>query len=370
MDLRKLHKEYLKHEENNFVIESAGWLGNDRRINAGTRRKFYRNYYRTSFFHFLKEVKDIIHSPSPFDFILKGRGDDWNLLQYLIFLKGKGVIKVKKSGEISGSKQLKDIIPVPQSEEEITRTIEKKLGTKINPDASVLDLVGNFTKFNPKGNWDQLPISQGSAVFTVKKILDYLPLHEHFLFIGDDDFISFFLALADPKTESLVIDADDELLSSINLLASKFKLGIETKKVDLRNSPALKGRFTGFLCNPPYTEEGATSFLGYGVDQLGNDGGNVFLTIDTENIGNRSLFLQDFFTRKNLVIQEIITEKIKYPFLKLHAEDDDCFKEMKKMFDEKVITGNPKLGADLWIFGYIPFKVERLQKSKSLYRYL
>ncbi len=370
MDFKRLHKEFLKYEEKNFIKDSVKWLGNNARTSIETRKKFYKNYYRTSFFGFLRQVKSIIHSPSPFNLIVKGRSDDWNLLQYLTFLKESGVIKVQRNGKVIGHKDLKDLIPAPYSEEEITKRIEKKLKVKIDPDASVLDFVGQFTDFNPKGNWDQMPVSQGSAIFTIKKILDHLPLYDKFLFIGDDDFMSFFLGIVEPKVGSLVIDADSDLLSSINDLSSRFKLGIETRNIDLRKKPSLKGRFTGFLCNPPYTEEGATGFLGYGVDQLGLDGGVVFLTVGNANIRNRNLFMQKFFTQRNLVIREMITEKITYPFLKLHSEDETCFNEMKELFDEKVITGNSKLGADLWIFDYLPFKVERLKKSESLYRYL
>ncbi len=369
-ELRKLYKEYLKYEEEVFIKESAKWLGNDARISDETRRKFYRNYYRVSFFGFLKKVKDVIHSPSPFDLVSKGEGDDWSLLQSLNFLKGKELIRVRRDGRVIGNKELKDAIPAPQSEEEIIRRIERKLKAKIDPDSSVLDLVGRFADFEPKGDWDQMPISQASAVFTVKKILDYLPLHEKFLFIGDDDFVSVLLSLAEPKTGSLVIDADKDLLLSIGSIASRFKLGIETRSVDLRKRPPIKGNFTGFLCNPPYTEEGATWFVDYGLDRLGPDGGFVFLTVGSENIGNRSLFMQRFFTQRNLIMKEMIAGRIEYPFKMLHPEDEISLEGMKKLFNDDVIAGKPKLGANLWIFNHVPFKVERLPKSGSLYRYM
>ena len=367
-DLRRLYKEYLKYEERSFIKDSIGWLGNNKKITTETKRRIYKNYHRASFFQFLKNLKDIIYSPSPFDFITKGTSDDWGLFQYLSFLKEKGVIKISRNGRITEIKGLKEMIPAPQSEEEIIEKIERKF--KINNSASVLDLFGEFTDFKPKGNWDQMPISQGSAIFIVKKILDYLPLYGKFLFIGDDDFISVLLGLAEPKSRSFVIDADKDLLNSINLLTSRFKLGIETKNVDLRKRPLLNGCFTGFLCNPPYTEEGSTSFLSYGLDQLGSDGGSVFLAIGTQDIGNRAIFMQRFFTQRNLIIKEMITERIKYPFLNLHPEDETCFQKMKTLFNQEVITKNPKLGADLLIFNYIPFKIERISKSRSLYRYL
>jgi hypothetical protein len=54
----------------------------------------------------------------------------------------------------------------------------------------------------------------------------------------------------------------------------------------------------------------------------------------------------------------------------IHKEDYDCFTEMNKFFDSNTIKKNPKLGADLWIFDYVPFKIKRLLKSNLLYRYL
>jgi hypothetical protein len=366
IDLKRLHKEYLKYEEKSFLKDSADWLGG-KNISTSKKKEIYKNYYRNSLSFFLKKIKDIIYSESAFNFIYRGRGDDWDLLQYISFLDEKKLIKINKNGKVDGSIGLKKLLPKPIQEEEIINIIEKKLKTKIVSNNSVLDLVDGFT---PKKELDQMPISQESAIFTVKKILDYLPDYKDFLFVGDDDFISLLLSLVDARIPSLVVDADKELLFKIKQLSGKLNLKIKTKEIDLRKKVKLKKTFSGFLCNPPYTEEGVSRFVEYGLSHLGVDGGVVFLTFDTENIGNRQLFLQKFFSNKNLVIQEIISEKIKYPFIMIHKEDYDCFTEMNKFFDSNTIKKNPKLGADLWIFDYVPFKIKRLLKSNLLYRYL
>lgn len=142
-------------------------------------------------------------------------------------------------------------MPKPQTEKEIKEKIEKKLKVKVKKRDFVVDLFKKFQAFKVKSGFDQMPISQGSAIFVVRKILEKMPFNNRFLFIGDDDFISVILTLVSPKIECLVVDIDDQLLNCINSLASQFNLKIKTKKIDLTKNkkPVLGGKFTGFLTN-------------------------------------------------------------------------------------------------------------------------
>ena len=200
--------------------------------------------------------------------------------------------------------------------------------------------------------------------------MEYLPLTKKFLFVGDDDFVSVILGLASPDIESTVVDVDEQLLNCLNLLSFKFNLKIKTQKIDIQKEKFLGEKFIGFLTNPAYTEEGAKEFLKFGISQLGEDGGFCFLEIGDEAIGNRFLFLQDFFVKKNLIIKELISNKICYPWFLIQKEDKLIYERLRAMLDEKVIKKSPKLSASLYIFDYLPFKVKKLKLKTPIYSYL
>jgi len=338
--------------------------------------EFFDNYYKIPFLSFLRDIKDIIYSKTAYDFVLSNSSEDWKLWPYLKFLEKERIIKVKKSGIVSLlKKDIIKVIPKPQTENEIKEKIKKKLKTRVEEEESVVNLFKKFRDFKTKAKWDQMPISQGSAIFVTKKILEKIPLNKKFLFVGDDDFISVILGIVEPNIESLVIDADEELLNCLNILAKKFNLRIETRKIDIRKEKAphqnFGGGFIGFLTNPVYTEAGVKEFVKYGKEQLGEDGGIIFLEVGDEAIGNRFLFLQDFFTKNNFIINEIITEKVFYPYIELYREDKEILKRLSSVgIDEKVIKNSPKLAASLWIFEYLPQKPERVKFKKPIYAYL
>jgi predicted methyltransferase len=255
--------------------------------------------------------------------------------------------------------------PKPREEKEIKEIVEKKLKMKLPS-----SFPSNFP-FGAKtiAKYDQLPISVSSAIFLVKKILEYLPLNKKFLFIGDDDLVSLYLSLTEPNIESLVVDIDEKLLLKIKEISKKFGLKIETRKIDLTKEKKLKENFIGFLTSPVYTFEGVKGFVEFGINQFGKDGGYGFLNLADEAIGNRILFLEEFFFQRNLQIEEIVKGKVFYPWRMTHPEDRVMFRRLKNFFDPKVIKKSPIIGASLWIFNYIPFKVPRPQKQ-PFYAYL
>ncbi|MFQ6049670.1 MAG: bis-aminopropyl spermidine synthase family protein [Candidatus Paceibacterales bacterium] len=370
--LRKLYKKFLDFDKNYYFRDVKTWFGvGELRLNKKILKEFYENYQKISFLEFLGDVKDIIYSKNVFDFIVKNATEDWDLWCYLKFLEKEKIIKVKKKGKITVlRKEILKIIPKPQKEKEIKRKIERKLKIKIREKEPVINLFKKFQDFKVKAKWDQMPISQGSAIFITEKILENIPLNKKFLFVGDDDFVSVILTLADSSIECKVVDIDEQLLECINLLSSKFNLKIETKKVDIRKEKVLGEKFIGFLTNPCYTEAGVKEFVKFGKNQLGKDGGIGFLEVGGEDIENRFLFLQDFFTKNNLIIEEIISKKIYYPYIMLHKEDKEIFRRLSLMIDEKVIKKSPKLGASLYIFEYLPFKPKRVKFKKPIYAYL
>ena len=373
-ELRKIYNRFLDFDRFNFFVDAKKHNTSLKGLKLSKKilGEFYDNYYKVSFLTFVQNIKTIIYSKNAFDFIVKKSLEDWDLWCYLEFLEKEKIIKVKKNGKVSILKnEIIKIIPKPQSEKEIKEKIERKLKIKIKEEEPVINLFKKFQDFKVKAKWDQMPISQGSAIFVTKKILENLPLNKKFLLVGDDDFISVLLTFANPNLECLVIDIDQQLLDCINLLSSKFNLKIKTKKVDLRKEKVLGEKFIGFLTNPIYTEAGVKTFVKYGKNQLGEDGGIGFLEVGDEAIGNRFLFLQDFFTKNNLVIKELISNQIYYPYIMLYKEDKEILRRLSLIgIDEKVIKKSPKLGASLYIFQYLPFKPKRVKFKKPIYAYL
>ncbi len=371
--LRNLYKKFLKLEKEYFFRDAKKHSTSLKHLKLSDKvlDDFYKNYYKVPFLTFLKNTKQIIYSKNVFDFIVKEASEDWDLYRYLKLLTNEKIIKISRNGNVLLlKKEIKKTIPQPQTSREIKEKISKKLKVKIKDKEPVINLFKRFDAFKVKAKWDQMPISTESAFFVAEKILDKLPLNEKFLLVGDDDFISVILTLAEPTIECLVIDADEQLLKCINILASKFNLKIKTKKIDLSKQKSLGEKFTGFLANPVYTEQGVKEFVKFGINQLGKDGGMVFLEVGDEAIGNRFLFLQEFFAKNNLILNELIPNKVYYPHIMLYKEDKVILNRLSTFIDKKVIEKSPKLGASLYVFDYLPFRPKRIKFKKPFYAYL
>ena len=366
-ELEKLYLKFLKFEEKHLAKDVKFWFGvKEMKPTDQQIKKNIRCYGRESFLNFLKNIKDIIYSEAVLKLVLIWSTDQWPLYYYLQFLKKEKIISLKKNGKIELlRKDFLKIFPRPKEEKEIKEILEKKLKMKLSLEAPT-----NYPfKTKVFAQYDQLPISISSTIFVVKKILDYLPLNKKFLFIGDDDLVSVYLSLTEPNIESLVIDIDEELLGKIRELAKKFNLKIKTQKVNILKKKKLKENFIGFLTSPVYTFEGVKGFVNFGVNQLGKGGGYGFLNLGDESIGARILFLEKFFFEKKLKIEEIISGKVYYPWRITHPEDKVMEERLSKFFDKKIIKKSPLIGASLWIFNYIPFKVPK-PKKQPFYTYL
>lgn len=363
IDYQKLYREYLNFSRNNFFRNYLLWFGS-KKIPKQRVLDIFNSYYKPSFFSFLNDIRFILYLKNPFNFVLKEADDRWAFFEILDFLVKKGMIRTKNNRIIILNKNfLKDLPPV-LSEREIKKRLEKKLGRELEEK----EPVNRLFRTKVKKSYDQLPISVSSAIFLTRKILERLPFNQTFLFLGDDDFVSLFLTLSCPQLEVLVIDIDRDLLAKIRELRGKFKLKIGLRRIDLTN-PVKLGEFTGFLTNPPQNYFGIKKFVSFGLKNLGKNGGSVLVEITDENIGNRYLLLQKFFNSKNLIIEEVITEKLYYPYFSLHQEDEFIDGQLKRYFSEKFIKNQVKEGIDLWVMEYYPWKIKEPQKGK-LFEYL
>lgn len=366
--LKKTYDKFLKFHKKAFIENAKFWLGvEELKLKNSVLERIYENYEKNSFLAFLKRLKDIIYSENVFDYVLIHSTEQWPLYNYLYFFKKEGWITIKRNGKVLLlEKKLLDIIPPPVSKEEAQKKIEKKIRRKLD----LIQPTTNLFKTRIVPQYDQMPISISSALFLVEKISEYLPLNKKFLFVGDDDLVSVFLGLSNPQIESVVVDIDEELLKNIEEIAKKFQLKIKTKKVDIQKQKSLGEKYIGFLANPAYNFEGVKQFTSFGTSLLGREGGYVFLEIGDESIGNRFLFLEDFFTKKKLITKEVLKKKIFYPWISLHKEDEVILERMQSFFDKKVIERNPKLGASLYVFEYLPFQVKKVKIKESMYSYI
>ena len=192
--LKNLYEKFLKLDEKVFISDALKFSSFVKKTKISSKKlsKYYQLYFSPTFFGFLKDIKRIIYSKNPFSFVLKESTEVWDLNLYLKFLEEEKIIKIKK-GEIEIlKKEFLNFFPKPLKEREIKKKLERVLSQKIEKKAPVFQLFEKFFNFKIKKKWDQLPISQESAIFLTTKILEYLPFYEKFLFIGDDDFILLF----------------------------------------------------------------------------------------------------------------------------------------------------------------------------------
>lgn len=371
--LKKLYKEFLDYDREIYLQNVKWWLGaNSLKLTKNQLKKLYSHHQKISFFYFLKNLKIILFSKNPFEIIYKNSQTIWDLWVFLSFLKKKRIADFKQNKIYLKMKKILDEFVPLLSEKEIKNTLEKKLKKKVSASEPVISLFEDISKkFSPSHRFDQAPISQKSVIFLIKKITEWLPKNENFLLVGDDDFVSLFLALLFPKLKISVVDKDKRILSFIQDFSKKFKLKIKVYQRDILNLKKLpSGPFWGFSTNPPDTWEGTEKFFEFGKRQLSKKGGVAFLIIDVAEIGSDILGLEKYFLKKNFAIKEILPG-IFYPFYQTNLKEDEITqKQLKKFFSKKFIEKNPKIGSSLFILEYAPFWAKKIKlKGKTIYSY-
>ncbi|MCU0666257.1 MAG: bis-aminopropyl spermidine synthase family protein [Candidatus Omnitrophica bacterium] len=353
------YRKFLSYHAKIFQENAKCWVGvQDLDLSPKKIRSVWNNYEKPSFFGFLKKVKDITGSLGPSGILYNNSTGLWPLYYYLSFLKKEGIVSINKKGRAFFSKKEENSFFVPAlSGLEIKARLESRLKRKIDWESPVTSLLQ--TKI--KSNYDQMPISIGSCVRLIEKILEYIPYKKTVLFVGDDDLTSVLLCLACPDIECLVFDIDKTLLGTIEKNSRRFKLKIKVALADILKGkkPRSKDTICAFVANPIYTFEGVKKFCEFGNSFLGPCGGFSFLEIGDEAIKNRFIYLQEFFAKNNLLIREITKGEIVYPWIMLHKEDQEIMGHLSQMMDKQIIQAWPKLVASLWVAEYIPFKVKK-----------
>ena len=366
-ELIRLYKKFNRYYGENFSEDVKSWLGvSELKLSNRIIKKVYRTFYRHTFIEFCKYVRDLVYSKNPFNFIKETNKENWDLWYYLSFLKSEGLIKIKNN-QVVPEESLKQKFVRRYSEREVLIKL-KKIG-KIDEKQPTFKLIKKLSKhkFRFKPKLDQLPISIESAANLIATIFKYYPLYDNFLFVGDDDFISLLIIAVEPKFSPVVSDLDEEILKTIQDIDERIK----TVKRDFSKRRKIEGKFLGFCTNPPYTEDGIETFVKFGMMHFDELGGRIFLEFGNESIGRRLLFLQQFFTKNNLEITEVIKGKINYPFMVMHPEDKIIYDKLSRFFDKEKIKNNYMLGADIYVLTYIPWCVKRIKlKGKKIYSYI
>jgi len=90
------------------------------------------------------------------------------------------------------------------------------------------------------------------------------------LLLGDDDHTSIALALINTSIKIHVVDVDKKILESIEKIAKKNNLKIETSPADFRTEKldSLKGKFDVVFTDPPYTTSGVDLFIDKAINCL------------------------------------------------------------------------------------------------------
>ncbi len=373
-NIYNLYKKFVLHDKEFFLQRANRSFGVIKKNSSSDLIKIYEMYSRPTFYTFCNNLRNVFYADNIADLKETKLDDLYYLHSYLYFLTKTGLIDVSpRSGKVKKrNKAIAQLLIPPYSYEQVKYILERKLKKNIQNDALVLDLFSDQINIEVKTDFDQLPISQSSAILLVHKMLNYLSINDNFLFVGDDDLISVLITLVEPRIKAVVVDADKNILNNINKLANDFHLPITTYYSDVRKKWQTNKRFSGFLLNPPYTFLGAKKFIKFGLDHLSNLGGTVFLVFGDESIGNnRFLLLQKFCQQNNLNLLELLNKRIFYPFLLIFPDDKLIISEFEKILTPKILEKYPQLSASLFIFNYIPWQVKDMKISGgSIYAYI
>lgn len=363
--LKEIYEEFNEFHKEEFKKNIRNRVGINyvRNLSVELIDDVFENYEKRSFLRFCILLRDLWYYGEPF-YILKKFNDDSEFLSvFLKFLIKKKLIFIK-SEKVRFKVNFKDVFIEPLEERKAYQVLRKKL-RKIDNTKSVLENFG--FDYCWREGYDQIPITLDSAIFIAKKITDYYPFRDKFIFIGADDFVYLVLSLVDSKIRFKVIDIDEKLLSIVEKLKTDLKLDIDIEKVDVRKN-TIKEKFYGTYLNPPYNFSGAISFLRFSSRLIEKEGGFTFLVLGDEAIGNRMLFLQREISRMNFILREIIGGKVSYTFRKVYKE---CFIFERRFKNFGVnIKDKEYLNASLLILEKIAFKPKKIKIEGEIYSYL
>ncbi|OYT42774.1 MAG: hypothetical protein B6U78_00015 [Candidatus Aenigmarchaeota archaeon ex4484_224] len=366
--LIKIYKDFIQFYKEDLWENSRKWIGAPN-ISKKEYLKSIFIHNQPTFIEFWGYVRILIYFGQD-SFLKLISNDQWDILSYKKFLENQNLVKFEKNRVKKISSIIKQSLTIPLTKTQIEKILSKRLKISLKKFYLKNCLFPLFKKFpwlenklTVKEEFDQMQISFSSMLTLLSKISFYFPFKEKFLVAGADDFLQVYLSIVYPEISIITADLDSDLLSITEEISSKLDLEIKTIQKDFTKSK-LNRKIFGFYTNPPYTLPGAIKFLNFGLSGFSNLGGYSFLVLGDEAIKNRRIFLQQFFNKNNLLIEEI-EKGISYPLEKSHDEVKSFLQEAKK------INHKPKnyLFARIFILSYIPFKLPKF-KYQDIFFYL
>ncbi len=166
--------------------------------------------------------------------------------------------------------------------------------------------------FAPTPDLNQFPCDSDSADERAFRIISNYPFSESISvgLVGDDDFISLRFAQYE-NVKAIVVEKDERIINEINM---KNKLNnISVIELDARNNPPNLNVDT-FVTDPPYTFDGAMSFIVCGLKMLGMNSKDkqFFVVLNPTMMGMRLYNLTKLLASFGIICTEVYSNISKY----------------------------------------------------------
>lgn len=171
---------------------------------------------------------------------------------------------------------------------------------------------------SPKREYDQFT----ATVETVAKraaLLDFFTdiKGKRIALVGDDDFTSVALALANQPEQVTVFEIDERIINTINEVSKEKNLNIEIVEYDARKRipKEYQEKFDVIFTDPPYTPDGISLFLSRGVELLdkSNQSSRVYLCYgNSDRAKERFLPIQRIFTDSGIILRWVFDKFNRY----------------------------------------------------------
>lgn len=345
----KLYRDFVKFDRDYFFhLEKIETKFDDEFL-----RRYYDEVYRPTFVEFVLIVRDLLVFQNAWKVFDKMSTVIEDILSFLLFLREVGIAEFQKSGRLLvKDDSLLESLVKPLKWRDVRKILERKIGNKFrlrSPFSSNLGIHHDWAF-----TIDQMPMTTYSLLRNVEKVMEFFPLKDKILLVGDDDFLS--IALASFGYSPVVVDIDQKLLEEIDGVAENLGLEVELLQVDVLKRRRIGERVTSFHANPPATLEGARTFMNFGLESLNKKlGGICFLHLQTD-LGNRQIELQKLISARNLKVLEVVGSLATYPGKGVGLEKDAYWREITKN-----LSGKISASSSFWIMSCVPWRVSKFK---------
>ncbi len=179
-----------------------------------------------------------------------------------------------------------------------------KITTDTNTGLDIKSYSNDFI-FSPRSDYNQFPCDSLSADYRANYVISRYPFTDNVNIglIGDDDFISLRL-LQHSNASVLVVEKDERIIEEITKKSNSNRLIVHT--ADIRDDPQTKSLDT-FVTDPPYTIDGAMSFILCGLKMLKEplERKEFYVILNKTMMGMRLYELFRLLSSENILVESI-----------------------------------------------------------------